>query len=93
MKEETTQENTPALPPSAHVIAGWPLVMVAVGGAIGGLCGAGAYGLSMALLKKKGVTPLSVFLSFLLGLAGIGLYFVVIIALAIAFPQLFGGKS
>ena len=67
--------------------------MIVIGGALGGLCGGGAYGLSMAILKKKGVTPLSCFLSVLIGIAGVGLYFIAIIGLAIAFPDMFGPKQ
>jgi hypothetical protein len=93
MNEEPTQEKPKDLPSYAHAIAGWPLIMIAIGGALGGLCGGGAYGLSMALLKKKGVTPISCLLSFLIGIAGVGLYFVVVVALAIAFPDMFGGKK
>ena len=64
-----------------------------MGGALGGICGGGAYGLSMALLKKKGVTPISCLLSVLIGTAGVGLYFIVIIGLALAFPDTFGPKQ
>lgn len=66
--------------------------MIFIGGALGGLCGGGAYGLSMALLKKKGVTPISCLLSFVIGIAGIGLYFIVVIALATAFPETFSQR-
>jgi hypothetical protein len=89
----TTESEIPKLPSYAHAIAGWPLIMIVIGGALGGLCGGGAYGLSMALLKKKGVTPLSCVLSFLIGITGVGLYFVVIVALAMAFPDTFGAKK
>ncbi len=67
--------------------------MIIIGGALGGLCGGAAYGVSMALLKKEGVTPLSCLLSSLIGVAGVGLYFGVVVALAIAFPDTFGGKQ
>jgi hypothetical protein len=67
--------------------------MVFIGGAIGGLCGGGAYGLSMALLKRKGLTALSCVLSFLIGIVAVGFYFVAIIALALAFPDIFGAKK
>lgn len=93
MSNPNTKEEPPKLPSYAHAIAGWPLIMIIIGGALGGLCGGGAYGLSMALLKKKGVTPISCLLSFLIGIAGVGLYFIAIIGLAIAFPGTFGPKQ
>ena len=92
MNEETTKVKPQDLPSYAHAIAGWPLIMIVFGGALGGLCGGGAYGISMAMLKKRGVTPLSCLLSFLIGIAGIGLYFVVVVALALAFPDAVGAK-
>lgn len=93
MNHEPTEEQPQSLPSYAHAIAGWPLIMIVIGGALGGLCGGGAYGLSMALLKKKGVTPLSFFLSLLIGIAGVCLYFFAIIGLSIAFPDTFGPKQ
>ena len=93
MNNEPIKEQQQSLPAYAHAIAGWPLIMIFIGGALGGLCGGGAYGISMALLKKKGVTPLSCFLSLLIGIAGVGLYFIAIIGLTIAFPDMFGPKQ
>ena len=92
MNENTTPTESRQLPAYAHAIAGWPLIMIVIGGALGGLCGGGAYGISMALLKKRGVSPLSCFLSFIIGVAGVGLYFVVVVALTVAFPDMFGEK-
>lgn len=92
MNANMTDPIPPNLPPYAHVIAGWPLIMIAIGGAVGGLCGGGAYAISMSLLKRKGVTPLSCFLSVFIGIAGVILYLVVAVALAIAFPDTFGAK-
>ena len=93
MNNSPAQENPPKLPPFAHAIAGWPLIMILVGGALGGLCGGGAYGLSMALMKKKGVKAGTCVLSLLIGVAGVALYFGAVVALTLAFPDLFGAKS
>src|SRR5580765_1399614 len=41
--ESPAKTEKAKLPPWAHVACGWPLVMVAFGGAIGGGLGAGAY--------------------------------------------------
>ncbi|NJK92777.1 MAG: hypothetical protein HC904_13725 [Blastochloris sp.] len=88
MNPDTFDTKT-KLPLSAHLAAGWPLVLVAMGGAIGGACGGLAYALSAALFKKKGVNTQTYIYAILIGVAGIALYFGVIIGLAIAFPNLF----
>jgi hypothetical protein len=93
MNNSPAPESPPKLPSFAHAIAGWPLIMIFVGGALGGLCGGGAYGLSMALMKKRGVTAGTCLLSLLIGVAGVGLYFGAVVALTVAFPDLFGAKS
>lgn len=93
MSIQSPDPQSKPIPSYAQVIAGWPLIMIAIGGALGGLCGGGAYGLSMALFKKRGVTPLNCFLSILIGIAGIGLYFGAVVALGIAFPSVFGPKQ
>src|SRR5689334_20192752 len=41
------------IPPLIHLACGWPLVMVAIGGAIGGALGGAAYGINMAIYKSK----------------------------------------
>jgi hypothetical protein len=84
-----TAEKTTKLPWHSHVISGWPLVMVIIGGLIGGACGGLAYGASMSLIKKKGISATSYILSTVIGIGCVALYFVVIIGLAIAFPNLF----
>jgi len=93
MNEKSAKENVLNLPLYAHVIAGWPLLLIFIGGVIGGLCGGGAYGASVALLKKKGVTAVTCLLSFLIGIAGVALYFVVAVALVIAFPDMFSAEQ
>ncbi len=88
-----TEPVNQKLPSYTHAIAGWPLIMIVIGGAIGGLCGGGAYGVSMALFKKMGVTPLSCFFSVLIGIAGVVLYLVVALGLVVAFPDLLGASK
>lgn len=77
------------LPWHAHVISGWPLIMVVIGGLVGGACGGLAYGASISLIKKKGVSASSYILSALIGIGCVLFYFVLIMILVIAFPQLF----
>jgi hypothetical protein len=41
------------LPAWAHLVCGWPLVMVAFGGAIGGGLGGAAYGVNLWIFKSR----------------------------------------
>jgi hypothetical protein len=61
------------IPVIVYVACGWPLFLVAVGGAIGGALGGAAYALNFFIYKSK----LSVFLKYVLNI-GIGLTAVVL---------------
>lgn len=50
-----------------HVLCGWPLVMIAFGGAIGGGLGGAAYGLSLTVYRKTRSIPLTVVASVAFG--------------------------
>ena len=41
------------LPPLAHVVCGWPLLLVIIGGAVGGGLGGLAYGINVAIYKSR----------------------------------------
>jgi hypothetical protein len=41
------------IPMSAHLMCGWPLLMVAFGGAIGGGLGGAAYGTNLWIFKSR----------------------------------------
>ena len=69
------------LPASAHIMCGWPLFLVAIGGAIGGGLGGAAYGLNTVIYKSKLPLTAKVLLNLLTGGAAIAIW--AIIALAI----------
>ena len=72
MNPETKLEQTKSeskLPGTAHLLCGWPLVMVAFGGAIGGALGGGAYGINVAIYKSSLPLVAKVVLNILTGLA------------------------
>ena len=64
---------------TAHLLSGWPLILVFIGGAIGGALGALAYGINISLYKSNLPGVLKVILNLLVGMAAIGIW------LAIAF--------
>ncbi len=72
MSLASTTENTAKsekLPAMAHLACGWPLILVAIGGLIGGALGGGAYGLNLAIYKSKIPTAAKVVLNVLTGFA------------------------
>ena len=56
--ESPEKAQSAKLPGWAHLACGWPLVMVAFGGAIGGGLGGAAYGVNLWLFKSR--LPLAV---------------------------------
>ena len=69
----------PKLPVKVHLMCGWPLILVLVGGLIGGAIGGAAYGLNLAIYGSNLATPVKVGLNILVGLAAFGLWFVIIL--------------
>ena len=69
----TKRESVP-VPKWAHLLCGWPLVMVCFGGAIGGGLGGAAYGVNVMIYKSHLVPAAKVVLNLLTGLAAIGLW-------------------
>ena len=65
----------------AHVMCGWPLVMVFFGGAIGGGLGGAAYGINVAIYKSKLPMAAKILLNVLTGVAAIGLWAVIVAAI------------
>lgn len=89
MNQLPPKPDVPKPPTHAHFIAGWPLLLVIAGGAIGGPFGGLAYACSIQLFKKKGISTTTGLFSFLIGVTGIALYVRIIIALNLAFPRIF----
>lgn len=71
-----------------HLIAGWPLLLIFMGGAIGGACGGAAYVLNGKIFNSKLAKPLKYIYSVLMGLGAVILYFIVIMILFSIFPGL-----
>jgi len=78
---ETSAEVTEKLPASAHVMCGWPLLLIAVGGAIGGGLGGAAYGVNVGIYRSKLPVPVKVVLNLAVGMAAIGIWLAVAVAI------------
>lgn len=73
-----------------HLACGWPLVLVGIGGAIGGLCGGVAYGLSVKVFTKDISDTKKYAYSLLISLGAFIAYLLIVTILAIIFPDVFG---
>ena len=74
--------NEPAkLPASAHFLCGWPLLMVAIGGAIGGGLGGVAYAINLSIYKSKMHLVAKIMLNLLVGMAAFGIWLAVAIGI------------
>jgi hypothetical protein len=71
-----------------HLAAGWPLILMFLGGAVGGGCGGLAYALNGKIFNSKLSTHLKYIFSFLIGIGAILLYILVVIILFQLFPGL-----
>lgn len=90
MSDSPTPPTLPVkVPWHAHLVSGWPLVLVAVGGLLGGLCGGAAYAIAITVIRKKGVSVATYIAAVVIGILGIALYFGAIFALVSTFPDMF----
>jgi len=71
-----------------HLAAGWPLILIFVGGAIGGACGGLAYALNGKIFNSNLSKPLKYIFTFLVGIGSILLYFIMVAILLTIFPGL-----
>ena len=55
-------------------MCGWPLLLVAIGGAIGGGLGGAAYGINIAIYKSKLPVSAKILLNLATGAAAIGIW-------------------
>ena len=71
-----SQDQKVKLPVTVHLMCGWPLVLVAVGGMIGGALGGAAYGVNLAVYKSSIPGPAKILLNVLVGGAAIAIWVV-----------------
>ncbi len=76
--------ETGKLPAIAHVLCGWPLLLVAVGGLIGGALGGLAYGINIACYKSSMPVIFKIILNIIVGGAAIVLW---IVSAVLLYPQ------
>ena len=72
-----------------QIVCGWPIVLVFIGGAIGGLCGGAAWVINRQIMLSQRAAWLRYLLVILVGLGAFAAYFIMIVVLALIFPGLF----
>ena len=80
--EKTDEEKLPVM---AHVMCGWPLLLVTIGGAIGGGLGGAAYGINAAIYKSQMPVAVKILLNIVTGFAAIAIWYAIALALRGAF--------
>lgn len=82
VETRSSQAQAQTLPPVVHILCGWPLILVFFGGAIGGALGGVAYAANLAVFKSNMPGALKFVLNPIIGIAAIGLWFVIVMAIA-----------
>ncbi len=77
------------LMPHEHIIAGLPIALVLIGGAIGGACGGCAYSINSAILKNDWPPSHRYLLTTLVSLGAVVMYFGIVVGLALTLPGFF----
>ena len=78
----------PKLKPFEYAWAGWPLIMVAIGGALGGLCGGAAMALNVKIFNSSRSVKYKYGMTLLVSLASILVYLVAVTVLVLIFPSM-----
>jgi len=81
MDKQAGDAEQKKMPAVAHLLCGWPIFLVAIGGAIGGGLGGGAYGINIAIYRSKLPVFAKVILNLVVGLSAIGIWLVVAAAI------------
>ena len=81
------------MPLPEKIAALWPLIFIFVGGAIGGACGGGAALINIRIMHGSLPAPAKYALALLTGIGALLLYFLIVIGLALAFPDIFAREG
>ena len=70
------------LPVKAHILCGWPLVLVFIGGAIGGGLGGAAYGINVLIYRSKLPLFIKIIFNIAIGLAAVIIWYTIAMAIS-----------
>ena len=74
---------------ATNLFCAWPLLLVGLGGALGGLLGALAWMLNVKIMKSDFIAAVTIPAVILTGVGAFAAYFVIVIWIAIQFPEAF----
>ena len=74
---------------ATNLFCAWPLLLVGLGGALGGLLGALAWMLNVKIMKSDFIAPVTIPAVILVGLVAFAIYFVIVAYLVVAYPDMF----
>ena len=77
VKGKTHITENSKLPVMAHVMCGWPLILVGIGGAIGGALGGVAYAINLAIYKSKMPVIFKLILNLGVGFSAIAVWWII----------------
>ncbi len=92
MTQASTQASTPAKPKLSaiqQIFCAWPLALVIVGGAIGGLCGGVAWAINTRIMSSSMAAPARYGLCVLTGIVAGVVWFFAAMALAPVLASMF----
>lgn len=89
MSEDLAPNNTKKMEWYEHLACGWPLLLVFIGGALGGLCGGAAYAVNAKVFSKDISITKKYAYVILVGVGAFLVYFIAVVVLAMIFPGLF----
>ncbi|MEN3158700.1 hypothetical protein ABC502_09985 [Alkalimonas sp. NCh-2] len=69
-----------------HLACGWPLILIFIGGALGGLCGGAAYAVNAKVFGRDISNTKKYVYAILIGVSAFLTYFVAVVILAMIFP-------
>lgn len=84
VKIELQSKNIPV---TAHILSGWPLILIFIGGAIGGALGGGAYAINLSIYKSSLPTAVKVILNLIVGIAAVAIWFFVSLYIRTTFAK------
>jgi len=74
---------------ATNLFCAWPLLLVGLGGALGGLLGALAWMLNVKIMKSDFIAAVTIPAVILVGLGAFAAYFVIVAYLVLTYPDVF----
>ena len=75
-----------------QIVCALPIGLIAIGGALGGLCGGLAWALNQKIMRSERSAPVRYALALATLVGAIAAYFGAVVVLAMLFPDLFGSR-